>query len=198
MDAHQKNIQCAERVKMYLNSGSDILEGVFIDGNLTGLFPSKVSIPRKYLDATGCSIIPISVAKMNPTNWDMKFAINRPTIVSKCNRIFDEHTRSTHSTLGWLEVLFLFCMQNPDLIARYAGFRKMFNEKTVQFKEDLTGRFKDRFHQSKIILEDAPAFLKNIYKNIHYTEVFVPTTSSPLPKYNLRRRKYINYAEMNG
>ena len=198
---YQQNMGCAKRVQHYLTRGLHILEGVFRNGNLIGLFHSKSSIPIKYLDMSGCSIIPISYNKVSPTYTDSDYTSNKNQISLIAFDILKEHDEHGAGTIGWIDLLFVFIMQNPDLTASHPPFRNVFNDRINEFKMKLTGNLSHKFHNSHIILNDAPQFLDGIKQHIHYTEQIVK--SSPKrhnfvrDAYNLRPRKPINYAEFD-
>ena len=193
MTSFQQNIDCAKLVQSYLIPGSRTLAGVFHNGNLIGLFPSKAEILGKLMDDHHTYIIPISYKKVSPRYTDPEYSIKRAEINLRILNVMREHQSTKYSTIGWIELLFLVLMQYPDMIASSPEFRTMFKEKAVEFKTKLDGDSSAKFHYSTIIVNEAPAFMNGLYRHIDFAD------SIPKPRnvYRLRPRNPINYALFN-
>jgi hypothetical protein len=130
-----------------------------------------------------------------PKHSDALFPSNKNAITKKCTNLIDEHYRTSKDlqTIGWVELLFLFLMQHPELIASTPRLRQVFENKLKTFRNELNGSFRNTFHSSTIILNDGPIFLRQIRNNPHYVDI--PTAPQIPNVYRLRPRKKINYAE---
>lgn len=186
----------AERIQSYFTRDAASWMGIYAGDKLIGIFTSSDNAYAEYSKRPDSRAIALFTKVINPTTVDPNY--NKDEHSRIIHALMTEHEKNLCGGIGWIEVMFLYMMMNPTFIATEPGFRKAVEDKVKTFTELLNGKYSTVYHRSNIILNLMPRFLEDVKKHPHYAEhVVVKSRIIKSKPYNLRPRKYINYAAMN-
>jgi hypothetical protein len=170
-------------IQKYFNAnGSVPMYALFYNGTILGIFTTfddAATYENRRSDITGAIIQLFRCDRfnwqvVNPT-WnkskivqDMKDLLDLSDIINANN---PQHVLGKF--VGSVELVFLYMMLNPEIIARYLIFQKEVEKKIKQLTNDLLKN--PLYPHSQIILEEFPRFLEAIKSRKDYVKNQLPS-----------------------
>lgn len=169
MECEYYTYNAYEFVQSYFEIGEVHWIGLFSDENLVGLFSSVSDAYAQYEKFATPRVVTFHTKKIDPSFVDD--AYNKEFLCKEVDSIMANHTGHGSNGIGWIEMMFLYIMLNPDLIARDPSFRKAVEDKLETFRKTLTDSLLTKYHKyhySNIILDLMPKFLEDIKHHVRY------------------------------